>query len=124
MLFRRTRKVAPIMVVFLFVVFLFNSTFAPGAAQSEPRGLLSAREMRCEYAVNPIGVGTASPRLDWIDESNQRGELQTAYQVLVSSSLERLRENLPDMWDSGKVASDQNIQIVYQGQPLASGQRC
>ena len=119
MLFRRTREVAPIMVVFLF-----NSTFAPGAAQSEPRGLLSAREMRCEYAVNPMGVGTASPRLDWIDESNQRGELQTAYQVLVSSSLERLRDNLPDLWDSGKVASDQNIQIVYQGQPLASGQRC
>ena len=112
-------------MVALITTFLLNQMFAFALIQSkEPRGLVTAKDLRCEYTVNPIGIGTASPRLSWIDDSGQRGELQSAYQVLVSSSPERLRADEGDLWDSGKVASDQNAHIVYRGQPLISRQRC
>jgi alpha-L-rhamnosidase len=80
--------------------------------------------LRCEYLKNPIGLDVASPRLSWIITSSGRGEKQTAYQILVASSENLLAEDRGDIWDSGKVASDASIQIVYNGQSLASRQEC
>ena len=41
--------------------------------------------LRCEYLVNPLGIDAGSPRLSWVLSSRQRGESQTAYQILVAS---------------------------------------
>ena len=79
--------------------------------------------LKCEYKVNPLGVDVVKPRFSWNLESNQRGISQSAYQLFVSSSLENLNENIPDVWDSKKVQSDQSIQIAYDGQPLGSNQK-
>lgn len=78
---------------------------------------------RCEYLSNPAGIDAASPRLSWIITSTQRGGKQTAYQILVATSEAALRAGQGDLWDSGKVASDQTAQVLYAGKPLASGQR-
>src|SRR5690349_18598004 len=78
--------------------------------------------LRCEYAVNPLGVDSPTPRLFWTVESPERGQKQTAYQILVASSPDRLRQDQGDLWDSGKVASAETIQIPYAGQPLKSSQ--
>lgn len=83
--------------------------------------------LRCEYRVNPLGVDVPQPRLSWVLESappDERGQRQTAYQILVASSEENLRADRGDLWDSGKVASDQTAHIVYAGRPLKSGQEC
>jgi alpha-L-rhamnosidase len=80
--------------------------------------------LRCEYLQNPVGLDAVSPRLGWIVTSNQRGEKQTAYQILVASSEKSLGADQGDLWDSGKVASDDSSQIVYEGRPLASRQKC
>jgi hypothetical protein len=41
------------------------------------------------------------------------------------ASLEALlKKDRGDLWDSGKVASDQSIQVEYAGRPLASRQQC
>ena len=85
---------------------------------------VSVGGLRCEYATNPLGVEVAHPRLSWLLTSPQRGEMQTAYQVLVASSEEKLKAGEGDLWDSGKVASDQSAQIPYQGQTLSSRQHC
>jgi alpha-L-rhamnosidase len=82
------------------------------------------KNLRCEYLVNPLGLDATSPRLSWIITSNQRGEKQTAYQVLVASSAKLLKQDCGDLWDSGKVASDETSQIVYAGHPLISRQSC
>ena len=74
---------------------------------------LSPTKLRCEYAVNPMGVDSHSPRLFWIDESAERGQRQTAYEILVASSAKNLAANNGDLWDSGKVDSDETIQIPY-----------
>ena len=79
---------------------------------------------RCEYLVNPQGIDEAQPRLSWRLESSKRGAAQVAYQILVSSSLELLNHNSGDLWDSGKVDSDQSVSVVYSGKPLKSRQPC
>jgi alpha-L-rhamnosidase len=84
--------------------------------------------LRCEYVDNPLGIDVAKPRLSWIisDPKSEipRGLKQTAYQILVASSEELLKKEKGDLWDSGKVESDQSVQVEYAGKPLASRQCC
>ncbi len=54
----------------------------------------------------------------------RRGARQTAYQVLVAGTPEKLAAQQGDLWDSGRVESDQSTQIVYAGRPLRSRMRC
>ncbi|MEI7900691.1 MAG: glycoside hydrolase family 78 protein [bacterium] len=87
------------------------------------------RHLRCEYLTNPLGIDAEKPRLNWVIEesrpdSEARGIKQTAYQILVASSEAYLKKDKGDLWDSGKVASDQQNQIAYAGKPLSSKMRC
>jgi alpha-L-rhamnosidase len=79
--------------------------------------------LQCEYLTNPLGIDCPRPRLSWALESGRRGDTQSAYQVQVASSVERLRRGRPDLWDSGKVTSSQSLGIAYDGQPLGTGAR-
>jgi len=84
---------------------------------------LSPTNQRCEYLTNSLGIDVRQPRLFWTLQAEQRGRRQSAYQILVSSSEDRLRSGDGDLWDSGKVASSQSTHVIYQGASLASGQR-
>ena len=81
-------------------------------------------ELRCEYLVNPLGIDQRRPRLSWRSESDLRGQKQTAYHLLVAGSRDQLDKNDGDLWDSGRVQSDQSIHVVYAGKPLESRMRC
>ena len=76
--------------------------------------------LQCEYLDNPLGIDTPQPRLSWVLASNARGVKQAAYQILVGSSEAALKHGQADLWDSGKVLSDETAQIRYAGQPLAA----
>ena len=69
-------------------------------------------------------MDVTQPRLGWQIRSGRRAEKQTAYQVLVASSEAGLRDNQGDLWDTGRIESDQSIQVTYAGRPLASRLRC
>jgi len=79
--------------------------------------------LRCEYAVNPLGVDAAAPRLFWSFEKAERGQRQTAYEIIAATSQKNLEANNGDLWDSGKVSSDETIQIPYAGAELKSLQQ-
>ncbi len=85
---------------------------------------IEIKNLRCEYLTEPLGIDAANPRLSWIINSSRRGEKQTAYQILVASSPKVLGSGKADLWDSGKVESDETCQISYGGQPLGSRQSC
>ncbi|HUW20645.1 MAG TPA: family 78 glycoside hydrolase catalytic domain [Sedimentisphaerales bacterium] len=85
---------------------------------------ITVKELRCEYAVNPLGVDTEKPRFSWTLESSQRGQKQTAYHILVASSVEKLQRNKADKWDSGKVVSERSVNVEYGGRALKSGEMC
>ncbi len=85
-------------------------------------------DLRCEYLVDPLGVDQPQPRLSWKIEATrqkpQRGIKQTAYQILVASSEMLLKPGKADLWDSGRVESDQSIHVDYAGKPLKSQMPC
>jgi alpha-L-rhamnosidase len=83
-------------------------------------GALRVTRLTCEYKNEPLGIDVTQPRLSWVLESGARGQVQTAYQVLVAGTAQGLQAGTADLWDSGKVASDQSVQVVYAGKPLLS----
>ena len=85
---------------------------------------LAPDRLSCEHLDNPLGIDTPHPRLSWTLISRERARKQSAYQILVASSAEKLRANQGDLWDSGRVVSDRTLLIPYAGQRLVSGERC
>jgi len=77
----------------------------------------------CEYRNNPLGIDINTPRLSWQMETNRKGARQTAYRILAASTPDLLADGKADLWDSGKVESDQSVHVVYKGQRLTSRQR-
>ena len=108
----------------LFLAGVLAPNFASTAEATAAGVGLTPKQLRCEYLVNPPGIDEQHPRLSWTVESDDQGQRQTAYQVLVASDEALLRRREGDLWDSGKVASDQTAGVVYGGKALASQQRC
>ncbi len=80
-------------------------------------------DLRCEYRRNPLGLDENRPRLSWVLEPRDpkaRGQRQTAYHILAASDSAKLRVGAADLWDSGKVGSDQSVHLIYAGKPLTS----
>jgi hypothetical protein len=80
-------------------------------------------DLRTELATNPLGIDVPAPRLGWKVASDERGQKQTAWRVLVASRPEELAADRGDLWDSGRVDSDQTTFVSYAGKPLASSQQ-
>ena len=100
-------------------ILIWGSVLLAGVCPAQ----VGVKNPRCEYLTDPLGIDVASPRLSWIITSGQRGAKQTAYQILAATSEASLRAGQGDLWDSGKVASDQTAQVPYAGKKLASGER-
>lgn len=92
------------------------------AGQDSVRALIPAH-LRCEYTVDPSGIDIPDPRLFWVVESSERGQRQSAYQVLVASSTNLLAQDAGDLWDTGKIESDQTTHLRYAGKTLTSAQQ-
>ncbi|MGH7953705.1 MAG: family 78 glycoside hydrolase catalytic domain [Limisphaerales bacterium] len=84
---------------------------------------LTPTDLCCDYAVNPLGVDSQTPRLFWKLKSDARGQRQIAYEILVCSSAKWLAQNDGDLWNSGKIESSETIQIPYTGKKLNSSQQ-
>jgi alpha-L-rhamnosidase len=93
----------------------------------EPTGSLIPTRLCCEHLKDPLCIDEAEPRLSWAlgaADPEARGLAQTAYRVLVAGSAERLEAGEADLWDSGRVESDRQLQIALDQIELRSGQRC
>ncbi|MGD0733448.1 MAG: glycoside hydrolase family 78 protein [Terracidiphilus sp.] len=84
---------------------------------------IAVKDLCCESTVNPLGIDAATPTLRWFLASSEKGQKQTAYQILVASDEAKLRNEQPDIWDSGRVDSDQSTQVAYGGPTLLSRRR-
>jgi alpha-L-rhamnosidase len=81
--------------------------------------------LRCEMTKDPEGIDVAKPRLSWwVLNRQERTIQQVSYHILVASTKEKLDKNEGDCWNSGEVKSSQSVNILYNGKPLRSGQRC
>jgi hypothetical protein len=78
--------------------------------------------LRCELQDAPLGIQTATPRLAWelqSSDSKARGLSQSAYEVLVASSPDKLAAGQGDLLSTGSVTSGESS-LVYAGQALGS----
>jgi len=76
--------------------------------------------LKCELLKNPTGIDNPNPRLSWEISGNVRGIRQTAYHILVASSLEKLSAGEGDLWDTQQVETSESVHIKYDGKPLES----
>src|SRR5262249_47208733 len=73
--------------------------------------------LRTENLVNPIGIDVPAPRLSWMLTADRRGTIQSAYEIRIPAD-----RNVA-VGNSGKVTSDEAVNRVYGGSPLAPGKR-
>lgn len=112
-----------------YVVYLLvfcGAIFSGVSAVANSAGV-QVYNLRCEWMENPIGIDTVKPYLSWklmTVTSGARGQKQTAYQILVADTPEKLTADNGNLWDTGKVVSDQSINIEYAGSNLTSEMRC
>ncbi len=102
----------------------------PEAAASEGAGsegagseAASAARLTIEHRVDPLGVDATQPRFGWRLASSTRGQQQSAYQILVAESPERLTPGEADVWDSGRVDSSGSVAVAYDGPALRPSTR-
>ena len=101
-------------MILLAVIYLPVSLFGSNTVIS---GLL------CEYLSNPLGIDVVNPRLSWQIQSAEQNFKQTAYEIRVAESLAMLGQKNKLVWSSGKVISDQSVNIEYEGPRLESMKR-
>jgi alpha-L-rhamnosidase len=104
--------------------FLTILLFVIGSCLSQEAASMTVSQLRCEYRQNPEGIDTLTPRLSWKLDSDRRGQMQVSYRILVASSAENLSNEVGDLWDSGRIDSDQTLFISYAGKSLDSRQQC
>jgi len=81
-------------------------------------------DLRCEYLIDPVGIDEPRPRFSWIVPQGGRTRSQRAYRIIVSSSELRALQGEGDIWDTGKVNSDETSNIPFNGSVLLSRQEC
>jgi alpha-L-rhamnosidase len=72
---------------------------------------------------DPLAMNSTLPQFSWILHDPDRGEAQSAYQILVASSRSVIDSKRGDLWDSGKVVSSASTHVRYAGSPLAGKTR-
>ena len=80
-------------------------------------GSVELTNLRVENLTEPLGLDTNEPRFSWQIVSDKKEVRQTAYQLIVSN-------DKGEVWNTGKVASDEQLWIRYQGKLLTSGMFC
>jgi hypothetical protein len=69
-------------------------------------------KMLVEYAEEPINIDASHPRFSWVIVSAERNQVQTAYQLLVATSIALLSRNQPDVWNWGTISLNPTVFII------------
>ena len=91
------------------------SVFCTACAEIRVSGL------KVQSIVNPTGIDDKVPRFSWQWQSDTRGASQTGYRIMVASSVENLKRDKGDVWDTGIIKGAEQLYVNYQGKPLTSG---
>src|SRR5690625_3821908 len=82
---------------------------------------------KVEYIDQPIGLDVENPRFSWVLEAKREsvfGQKQTAYRIIVASTVEKIRNGEGEVWDSKWVEDSGVMNIDYEGIPLLSDRKC
>ena len=91
-----------------------GQVFSNGYLVNTPLYQANAVSENFQYAE----IAQKQPFFGWVVNSDQNNTVQTAYQILVASSLENMHKETGDCWDSGKIISNQSVNVTYSGKAL------
>jgi alpha-L-rhamnosidase len=98
-------------LITIFFLIPFNNSF----------GQLKVIETVCENKTDPLGVPVKGIRFGWELSSIQNDQYQTAYQVVISTSIAKLNQGIYDVWNSAIVKSGESVLIPHNGKSLQPG---
>src|SRR6266849_8357780 len=110
-----SRNLPRLLQVAVACLFLFTSTASP--QPTKPVNL------ECESLSTPLGMDAKEPRLSWNIQDSRSGARQTAYQIQVATTAAILAGGKGDVWDSGRVESDNSRFVPYGGPALEPSKR-
>ena len=87
---------------------------------------LAVVDLRCENLKNPVGIDIQRPAFSWkmtATDIKDRNQLQTAWHIEVASKPDLLVMDKPDIWNSGKVISNDCNNVIYNGKTLQSDKK-
>jgi alpha-L-rhamnosidase len=98
-------------LILLLAIILFSGSRNPGP--DYPTGLM------VEFIRDPenVKILDLKPEFSWIVP--QKAEAQSAYQILVASSKVKLEKDIPDIWDSKKIESNNSSEVEYANRDLS-----
>ncbi len=106
-----------LILLYVSVIALLPCSFLCASAGIMPS------DLKTEWKVNPLGIDVIQPGLSWKLTGSERGQRQTGYQIMVASREADLKVDKGDVWNSGRVISGEQINIIYKGPALKSGTR-
>ena len=88
--------------------------------QNKSQSPVSVGQIKCNGLENPEGTSN-KPDFSWILESTKNNQVQTAWQIVVSSDAAGVQNSSGELWDSGKILSGKSAWITYDGSALEQG---
>ncbi len=81
----------------------------------------SPTNLRTEMIREPnlVGIIDHTPEFSW--RLHHTAGVQSAYQILVASSQQRIDQNIGDLWNSGQVRGRASVNVQYAGKNLETG---
>jgi len=98
-----------LIIVLAFALFCF-------AAKSQ----IQVINLRTEHLTNPVGIDLQKPTFSCMLSSMTRNVMQKAYEIRVDQNASMKGTMI---WESGKVVSDQSLNVPYAGTALRSGNK-
>ncbi|WP_405607420.1 family 78 glycoside hydrolase catalytic domain [Streptomyces sp. NBC_00076] len=95
---------------------ILPTSLSPASSMSDAP--FAVKALTTNGRVNPLGIGGEDPAFGWQLASGRRATSQKAYEIQVGHT-----PGSADVWSSGKVNSDRQVDIQYRGPDLKSATR-
>lgn len=79
---------------------------------------LDFAQLTVDLKVNPTALENKQPKFSWGVDAQGFNKSQSAYQILVASSIDKLNEEEADLWNSKKIITNKSVFIPYEGATL------
>ncbi|RYY18188.1 MAG: hypothetical protein EOO04_24490 [Chitinophagaceae bacterium] len=75
----------------------------------------------CNNSRHPSNIDNNPPRFSWQFNTSRKGFMQSAFRLIVSDTYPSIKDGRANTWNSGKITSDQSINVAYRGRNLLAG---
>jgi alpha-L-rhamnosidase len=75
-------------------------------------------ELKCDYSKEPLGMENLTPAFSWRLKHTENNQYQKAYRIIMSDDIEQIKNKKGNLWDTGKITSQESANVNYKGHQL------